>query len=80
VVLRQDRYVTPELADSSLGWVDRAWRRTLDTGHWGALLIHGQTLAGWIAEFAGHIDGAPAGPELLAARQEAVTHPSTSTP
>lgn len=67
IVLRQDHYVTPALAESPLPWVDRAWRRTLDTGHWGALLTHGTTVAGWIAALAAHIDGAPADPELAAA-------------
>jgi pimeloyl-ACP methyl ester carboxylesterase len=67
VVPLRDRYITPALAQSSLRCADRAWRRTLDTGHWGALITHGETLAGWIGDFADHIDGAAASPDLAAA-------------
>jgi pimeloyl-ACP methyl ester carboxylesterase len=68
VVPLQDRYVSPALARAGVEWVPAAWWRTLDTGHWGALITHGPTVAEWIGEFARHIDGAPASPALAAAR------------
>jgi hypothetical protein len=81
VVPLRDRYVTPAWADAALAHAEPVWRRTLDTGHWGALITHGVTLADWIAHFARHVDGGPADRELRAARvvQPAVAQPSTPT-
>lgn len=68
VVPLRDRYVGPDLAGAGLRWASPAWWRTVDTGHWGALITHGADLAGWIDELAAHLAGAPAAPTLAAAR------------
>lgn len=68
VVPLQDRYVSPALAETGLGWASPAWWRTIDTGHWGALVTHGVELAGYVDELARHLDGEAAAPGLAAAR------------
>lgn len=68
VVPLRDRYVSPALAAAGLNWASPAWWRTIDSGHWGALLTHGATVASWIDDFARHIEGEPASAELTAAR------------
>ncbi len=59
VVPLQDRYVSPALAAAGLDSADAAWWRTIDTGHWGALLTSGSRLAAWVDEFARYVDGGP---------------------
>lgn len=68
VVPLQDRYVSPGLAAAGLDWASPAWWRTIDTGHWGALITHGAQVAAWVDEFARHIDGDPESAALAAAR------------
>jgi pimeloyl-ACP methyl ester carboxylesterase len=68
VVPLKDKYVSPGLAAAGLDWASPAWWRTIDTGHWGALITHGAQVASWIDEFARHIEGDPASEALAAAR------------
>lgn len=67
VVPLRDRYVSPAMARAGVRWASPAWWRTLDTGHWGALVTHGPELAGYVDELARHVDGADATPGLAAA-------------
>ncbi|WP_327586350.1 SDR family oxidoreductase [Nonomuraea sp. NBC_00507] len=62
-----DRYVTPALLASIGQWVPRLWHREIAAGHW-AQRSHPGLVAGMIAEFAAHVDGAPASRELRRAR------------
>ncbi|MBA3745429.1 alpha/beta fold hydrolase [Sporichthya sp.] len=68
VVPLKDKYVSPGLAAAGLDWASPAWWRTIDTGHWGALITHGAQVASWVDEFARHIDGDPESAALAAAR------------
>lgn len=68
VVPLRDRYVSPAMARTGVRWASPAWWRTIDTGHWGALVTHGTELAGYVDELARHIDGEDQAPGLLAAR------------
>lgn len=68
VVPLRDRYVRPALAAVGLPWASPAWWRTIDSGHWGALITHGGQVASWIDEFARHIEGASESAALAAAR------------
>jgi pimeloyl-ACP methyl ester carboxylesterase len=68
VVPLRDRYVSPGLAAAGLDWTSPAWWRTIDTGHWGALITHGAQVAEWVDEFARHIEGETESAALAAAR------------
>ena len=59
VVPLRDRYVSPALAAAGLDSAPAAWWRTIDTGHWGALLTSGSRLAAWVDEFARYVGGGP---------------------
>ncbi|MGP3962903.1 SDR family oxidoreductase [Nonomuraea sp. 3N208] len=63
----RDRFVTPALLASTGQWVPRLWRREIAAGHW-VQRSHPELVAGMIAEFAAHVDGAPASRELRRAR------------
>ena len=67
LIARGDAYITPALAGEAVNWAAHAWRRTVAAGHW-APRSHPRVVARQIAEFADHIDGAPAPPGLARAR------------
>ena len=51
VTLARDTYVRPALNEDLDRWVPSLRRRTLDTGHWAALLVHGAELAALVRGF-----------------------------
>ncbi|MHA6759164.1 alpha/beta fold hydrolase [Streptacidiphilus sp. PAMC 29251] len=51
ITLSRDNYVRPALNEDLERWVPALRRRTLDTGHWAALLVHGSATAGLVREF-----------------------------
>ncbi|TDC03296.1 alpha/beta fold hydrolase, partial [Nonomuraea longispora] len=59
----RDRFVTPALTASFGRWVDGLWHRRLTAGHWAHRSRPG-AVAEMIAEFAEHVEGAPAGTAL----------------
>ncbi|HEX3782470.1 MAG TPA: SDR family oxidoreductase [Pseudonocardiaceae bacterium] len=67
IALTRDAYVTPALLLAAEPWCERLWRRELPFAHW-APREHPAVIAGFVAEFAEHIDGAPAGRGLSGAR------------
>jgi pimeloyl-ACP methyl ester carboxylesterase len=67
LALRKDAFVLPDLLAAAEPWCESLWRRSLPVGHW-AVRTHAPLIADHIAEFATHIDGAPATPALRAAR------------
>jgi pimeloyl-ACP methyl ester carboxylesterase len=67
IALTQDRYCPPDLLASAEPWCTRLWRRELAGGHW-AIRDHPDSVAGLVAEFVDHINGAPASGELAGAR------------
>ncbi|WP_214327235.1 SDR family oxidoreductase [Nonomuraea sediminis] len=62
-----DVFVSPALLASVGQWVRRFWHRRIPAGHW-AQRSHPEVVARMIAEFAGHLEGAPAARELRRAR------------
>lgn len=62
----RDAFVSPQQSKDLARYVDRVWRRELPAGHWGAVRKDPAVIAGWITEFAQHIEG---GPEPVALRQ-----------
>lgn len=52
ITLTRDRYVNPALSEGLERWAPRLRRRTLQAGHWSALLEQGETVAGMVREFA----------------------------
>jgi NAD(P)-dependent dehydrogenase (short-subunit alcohol dehydrogenase family)/pimeloyl-ACP methyl ester carboxylesterase len=67
LALTKDPFVTAPLLRAAEPWCDSLWRRDLAYGHW-APRTHPAAIAGPIAEFAGHVDGGPAGRSLRRAR------------
>lgn len=63
----RDVFVSPVLLASVGQWVRRFWHRRIPAGHW-AQRSHPEVVARMIAEFAGHLEGAPATRELRRAR------------
>ncbi len=63
-----DPYVTRPLLEAADPWCERLWRRELAAGHW-APRTHPAAVARLIADFADHVDGAPAPRELARARR-----------
>ncbi|MFD9127542.1 SDR family oxidoreductase [Kitasatospora sp. NPDC059571] len=66
VTLRRDRYVSTFLSEGLERWVPALTRRTLDAGHWSALLERGAAVAGLVREHvarvrSGRPQGAPEG-------------------
>ncbi|WP_052432610.1 SDR family oxidoreductase [Streptacidiphilus carbonis] len=57
ITLTRDNYVSPALTEGLERWAPELWRRTLATGHWGALLEKGTTVARMVREFARLHDG-----------------------
>ncbi len=64
LVNTEDKFIRPHVYDDTPRWVPRLWRRDIRAGHWSPL-SHPQVVAGAIAEFVAHIDGAPASRALL---------------
>lgn len=69
VVPTRDRYVGQQLFQQLSLWAPRLWRREVTAGHW-QLLAEPEQLAGWIDEFARHIDGGEASQPLQRAQQK----------
>lgn len=63
IVPTRDRYVGQQLFQQLSLWVPRLWRRDVSAGHW-TLLAEADRLAGWIDEFASHIEGGEASQAL----------------
>ncbi|MEV7180338.1 SDR family oxidoreductase [Kitasatospora sp. NPDC093679] len=64
ITLERDRYVSTFLSEGLERWVPHLTRRTLDAGHWSALLEKGGTVARFVREHvarvaAGHVQGPP---------------------
>ncbi|TMR95278.1 SDR family oxidoreductase [Nonomuraea basaltis] len=59
----RDTFVTPALLASIGRWAPRLWHRKIMAGHW-AHRSHPDLVAGMIAEFAAHVDGAAPSKEL----------------
>ncbi|MGA5763524.1 SDR family oxidoreductase [Nonomuraea bangladeshensis] len=62
-----DPFVTSALVGWCERWTPRLWRRALDAGHW-AQRARPDTVAGMIAEFVAHVEGASPSRELRRAR------------
>ncbi|WP_043629790.1 SDR family oxidoreductase [Nonomuraea candida] len=63
----RDAYVTPALSAELGRWAPRLWRRRIAAGHW----VHRsrpEAVAGMIAEFVEHVEGAPESRGLRRAR------------
>lgn len=67
----RDAFVSPHQSKDLARYTARLWRRELPAGHWGAVRKDPARVAGWIAEFARHADGAPEPAELRRARVRA---------
>ena len=67
IVNSEDVFVRPYVYDDTPRWVSRLWRRDIRAGHWSPV-SHPEVVATAVAEFVGHLDGAPASPALLSAR------------
>ncbi len=63
IVAAGDRFLTEQTQLSARGFVPRLWLRRVRAPHW-VQRTHAAQLAGWIAEFAAHVDGEPATREL----------------
>ncbi|WP_242613868.1 SDR family oxidoreductase [Actinomadura roseirufa] len=67
IVPVRDRYGSEPLLLSARGHASRLYVRRAPGGHWVAR-SHPDLVARWVAEFAGHIEGAPESTELARAR------------
>ena len=67
LVNSRDNFVRPFVYEDTPRWADRLWRRDIWAGHWSPL-THPHVIAAAVAEFVGHIEGAPAGRALLRAQ------------
>ncbi len=67
VVAGKDNFVTPAMLSELTEWMPQLWRREANVTHW-LQHSHPQQLAGWIAEFVNHIEGADETPALRRAR------------
>jgi NAD(P)-dependent dehydrogenase (short-subunit alcohol dehydrogenase family)/pimeloyl-ACP methyl ester carboxylesterase len=63
VVTTRDLFIAPRTQESVTGHVPLLWRRRIRAKHW-VQRTHPDQIAAWVAEFADHIDGAPASPAL----------------
>ncbi|MFC1412293.1 alpha/beta fold hydrolase [Streptacidiphilus sp. N1-12] len=59
VTLTRDNYVRPALNEDLERWAPGLRRRTMDTGHWAALLVRGPELAALVRSFATEREPAP---------------------
>lgn len=67
IVLKQDNYVGAQLFEDIAIWARNTWRRDVDGGHWN-LLVEGERLAGWIADFVAQVDTGKEAPGLVRVR------------
>ena len=67
VTLTRDNYVRPALNEDLERWAPALRRRSMDTGHWAALLVHGAELAELVREFVGSNEPGPQAPPLAPA-------------
>ena len=63
VIASGDRFIAEQTQLSARGYAPRLWLRRTRAPHW-IQRTHAAQLAGWITEFAGHVDGEPASREL----------------
>ena len=63
VIATGDRFIAEQTQLSARGYAPRLWLRKVRGPHW-IQRTHAPQLAGWITEFAAHVDGAPATREL----------------
>ncbi|MEV0381845.1 SDR family oxidoreductase [Nonomuraea sp. NPDC050643] len=64
----RDAYVTPALLDAVGQWAPRLWRRKIAAGHWAHRSRPG-IVAGMVAEFVEHVEGAAPAAGLRRARE-----------
>ncbi len=67
LVLKRDRFVTPETVEDLPRWVPNLWRRDIDAAHW-VQVSHPQLLAEYVGEFVDFVETGTASPALQAAR------------
>jgi NAD(P)-dependent dehydrogenase (short-subunit alcohol dehydrogenase family)/pimeloyl-ACP methyl ester carboxylesterase len=67
IVLTQDPFLTPALAEAAEPWCDTLYRRELVAGHW-APRTHPDAVARMVREFVEHVDGGTAVRELSRGR------------
>jgi NAD(P)-dependent dehydrogenase (short-subunit alcohol dehydrogenase family)/pimeloyl-ACP methyl ester carboxylesterase len=63
IIATGDRFIAEQTQLSARGYAPRLWLRKVRAPHW-VQRTHAAQLAGWITEFAAHVDGAPATREL----------------
>ena len=63
IIATQDRFIAERTPLSARDYVPRLWLRRVRAPHW-IQRTHATQLAGWITEFAEHVDGSPATREL----------------
>jgi NAD(P)-dependent dehydrogenase (short-subunit alcohol dehydrogenase family)/pimeloyl-ACP methyl ester carboxylesterase len=63
IIATGDRFIAEQTQLSARGYAPRLWLRRARAPHW-IPRTHAAQLAGWITEFAEHVDGAPATREL----------------
>jgi NAD(P)-dependent dehydrogenase (short-subunit alcohol dehydrogenase family)/pimeloyl-ACP methyl ester carboxylesterase len=67
IVNLRDQFVRPHVYDETKKWVPRLWRRDIAAGHWSPM-SHPRVIARAVEQLVDHLDGQPAGRELLRAR------------
>ncbi|MEU5882339.1 alpha/beta fold hydrolase [Spirillospora sp. NPDC047279] len=80
IVPTRDAFVSPHQSKDVGRYVGRLWRRELAAGHWGAVRKDPALVAGWIAEFVDHVEGAPEAAGLQACRVPNVTGITVGSP
>ncbi|WP_422746416.1 SDR family oxidoreductase [Mycobacterium sp. WMMD1722] len=78
IVNTADPFIRPHAFDAIGQWAPRLWRRELKAGHWSPI-SHPEVIARAAAQFADHIDGAPACRELRRAEVGRVRDHFTDT-
>ena len=63
IVASHDHYVTAALSTGLERWVPRLWRTEVAAGHW-LPRTHPELVAGFVAEFVDHVEGAAESPRL----------------
>ncbi|HEY2442672.1 MAG TPA: SDR family oxidoreductase [Streptosporangiaceae bacterium] len=63
IIATGDRFIAEQTQLSAREYAPRLWLRRVRAPHW-IQRTHPEKLAGWIAEFAAHVDGSPATREL----------------
>jgi NAD(P)-dependent dehydrogenase (short-subunit alcohol dehydrogenase family)/pimeloyl-ACP methyl ester carboxylesterase len=67
IVNTTDPFVRHHVYDDITTWCSRLWRRDVKAGHW-SVFSHPQLIAQSVTELVDHLEGAPAGRQLLRAQ------------